>query len=542
MTTHSQSQPEAHFTGDGIPDPLLLASLLGGMDAALFAVDRDGRVTHWNQESERLLGWSAAEALGRRGLGGWAVRETDAADVHDRLLAVTGDSRTGGSPRQVQEFPFVTKDGSRLLVRAQTAAVRDADGRVAGAYCAFSDVHAQLDLERRIALSEALLAGSAWAVLLVDADLRTVALNEAATRALAVSPVEMLGEPLAEFLGSGLQELEGALEHTLSGEPPSEPVELWVTLHEDGSLEDEHGEARGGLPGGRRRCWLSGFLPLGSPLATEPSPLGVAWVFRDVTLERRQSREATRRRFRDGQLNRASRAAADCADPMDAAVVHLEFALAGFADHALLDLVPAARPGSRAGGATTTAATAQGPGCPPGRLDAPAPAGGPGAGAATEPGGRPADPDRPRASGPRARTGAAGGATGEQERGRLVRITEAPGPPGPGSAAAGVPVAYRRGHPALEALDRGVPVRATGGGARGGTARVAAGAPWAVAHRWPGEAMHALCVPLRSRGRVLGVVTFLRGSGRSGFDRADAAFAEDVALRVAAAVDLAACG
>ncbi|NJQ07942.1 GAF domain-containing protein, partial [Streptomyces lonarensis] len=88
-----------------------------------------------------------------------------------------------------------------------------------------------------------------------------------------------------------------------------------------------------------------------------------------------------------------------------------------------------------------------------------------------------------------------------------------------------------------------VPVRATGGGARGGTARVAAGAPWAVAHRWPGDTMHALCVPLRSRGRVLGVVTFLRGSGRSGFDRADAAFAEDVALRVASAVDLAAaCG
>uniref|UniRef100_UPI003B97FC5C PAS domain-containing protein n=1 Tax=Streptomyces lonarensis TaxID=700599 RepID=UPI003B97FC5C len=348
MTTHSQSQPGAHFTGDGIPDPLLLASLLGGMDAALFAVDRDGRVTHWNQEAERLLGWSAREALGRRGLGGWVVRETDAADVQDRLLAVTGDTPAGGSPRQVQEFPFVTKDGSRLLVRAQTAAVRDAAGRVAGAYCAFSDVHAQLDLERRIALSEALLAGSAWSVLLVDADLRTVALNEAATRALAVSPVEMLGEPLAEFLGSGLPELEGALEHALAGEPPAEPVELWVTLHEDGSVEDAHGESRGGLPGGRRRCWLSGFLPLGSPLATEPSPLGVAWVFRDVTLERRQSREATRRRFRDGQLNRAARAAADCADPMDAAVVHLDFALAGFAEHALLDLVPSARPGARA--------------------------------------------------------------------------------------------------------------------------------------------------------------------------------------------------
>nr|WP_227870288.1 PAS domain-containing protein [Streptomyces otsuchiensis] len=500
MTTHSQSQPGARPTGAGIPDPLLLASLLGGMDAALFAVDRDGRVTHWNHEAERLLGWTGAEALGRRGLGGWVVRERDAVDVHDRLLAVTGDGAAAAAARQVQEFPFVTKDGSRLLVRAQTAAVRDSRGSVAGAYCAFSDVHAQLDLERRIALSEALLGGSSWSVLLVDADLRTVALNEPAARALAVTAVETLGEPLAEFLGSGLEELEGALEQALAGDPPPDPVELWVTLHEDGSYEDQDGETRGGLPGGRRRCWLSGFLPLGSPLATEPSPLGVAWVFQDVTPSRRQTREVSRQRFRDGQLNRAARVAAECADPMDAAAVHLDFALAGFAEHALLDVVPASRPGGGGGG---------------GR------AGGGGAGRAGGGAGE----------GP-------GGAAGA--RGRLLRVAETPGLFGPGSASAGVAVAYRRGHPALEALARGGPVRAGGAAGRpAGGAGASAGATWAAAHKWPRDALHALCVPLRSRGRDLGVVTFLRGAGRPGFDRTDATFAEDVALRVAAAVDLA---
>ncbi|CAM5481887.1 PAS domain-containing protein OS=Streptomyces glaucescens OX=1907 GN=SGLAU_15080 PE=4 SV=1 [Streptomyces glaucescens] len=51
--------------------------------------------------------------------------------------------------------------------------------------------------------------------------------------------------------------------------------------------------------------------------------------------------------------------------------------------------------------------------------------------------------------------------------------------------------------------------------------------------------MHALCAVLRSRGRTLGVVTFLRGSGRSAFERSDTAYAEDVAVRIAGALDLA---
>ncbi|MYW30640.1 PAS domain-containing protein, partial [Streptomyces sp. SID2119] len=43
----------------------LLAALLDGMDAALCAFDAGGVVTHWNREAERILGWSAQEAVGR---------------------------------------------------------------------------------------------------------------------------------------------------------------------------------------------------------------------------------------------------------------------------------------------------------------------------------------------------------------------------------------------------------------------------------------------------------------------------------------------
>jgi PAS domain S-box-containing protein len=64
-------------TGPGRDDSDLLAALLDGMDAALCAFGADGTVTHWNREAERILGWPAAEAVGRKGLrGGRCVRRT----------------------------------------------------------------------------------------------------------------------------------------------------------------------------------------------------------------------------------------------------------------------------------------------------------------------------------------------------------------------------------------------------------------------------------------------------------------------------------
>ena len=89
----------------------LLAALLDGMDAALCAFDADGVVTHWNREAERILGWSAAEAVGRQGFAGWAVRRADAGEVEERLLSAM---RAPG--RQVHEFALLTKDGGRVLV------------------------------------------------------------------------------------------------------------------------------------------------------------------------------------------------------------------------------------------------------------------------------------------------------------------------------------------------------------------------------------------------------------------------------------------
>jgi PAS domain S-box-containing protein len=457
--------------------PDLLVALLDGMDAALCAFDADGVVTHWNREAERLLGWTAAEAVGRRGLAGWAARAEDAAEMEARLMGAMD-----APGRQVQEFALVRKDGGRVLVRTQTSAVRpgrggaggEAGGVAVGVYCAFSEVHAQMDLERSIAFSEALCEDAAWGVLLVDADLRPALANGQAARVLRARRSGLLGRPFGELLEQGAEEVESALQHVLAQGSAAVPADVWVTVR---------GEA-GGDPAARRRCLRGAFVRLASPLAEHPVPLGVGWLFQDVTEAKLAEDAASVLRFRDHQLHRASRAAAECEDPMEAATVYLDFALAGFADHALVDLA---------------AAPAE-PGSPPG----------PGA---------PHDAGAP--PGPVQLTRAA------------ATPAEGPGPCLP-AGPHGFPVRYPAGHPALQAVERGGTVRAGCGGV---DPEVAEG--WSVARKWPPGTMHALCTVLRSRGRTLGVVTFLRGGGRRGFTRQDAAYAEDVAVRVAASLDLA---
>ncbi|MFE9678413.1 PAS domain-containing protein [Streptomyces sp. NPDC006259] len=454
-TTDELGPDEPERPGPEGPDGSdLLAALLDGMDAALCAFDADGVVTHWNREAERILGWTTAEAVGRHGFAGWAVREADAEEIEGRLMAAM---RSPG--RQVHEFALVTKDGGRVLVRTQSAAVRGPDGKPAGLYCAFSEVHTQIDLERSIALSEALFENASWGVVLVDADLRPAVVNAHAARALGTGRTAVLGRPLGDLLTRGVEELENALTHVLAEGAPPAPAEMWV------GVRTPDGE--------KRRCWRSGFVRLASPLAEEPVPLGVGWLFQDVTEAKRSEQEASLLRFRTNQLHRAARAAAECEDPAEAATVHLDFALAGFADHAVIDRVAGA---PRADGE---------PGAPP----------------------------------------------------RLVRVAATPsGAPGPSvlTGHAGLPVRYAEDHPVLQCVARAGSVRASAGGAAPDEARA-----WARARLWPEDTAHALCAVLRSRGRTLGVVTFLRTAGRTAFERVDSAYAEDVAVRMAAGLDLA---
>ncbi|MHA6760798.1 PAS domain-containing protein [Streptacidiphilus sp. PAMC 29251] len=444
-------------------DARLLAALLDGMEVGLAAMDRDGVLTHWNREATRMLGWTAEESVGRTGLEGWALRPADAETVRTQLLGASA-----GAPPRVHEFALLTNDGRRVLVRAQAHQVTAPDGRPLGLYFAFSEAGAQVELERSLALAEAMMDEAPTGVVLVDADLRPAAVGDSAARWLDCERNALLGHPLGEVLGDGVQELEAALQHVLATGKPLSGVKLWAALRADPA---------------RRRCWRSEFVRLGSPLGEEPVPLGVAWFFEDVTLHEQSEQEGTVLRFRTTQLRRAGQAAAECEDPMDGAVGYLDFVLAGFADYALLDVVQTPVDEDAPGAGLLRAAVS--------------PIGSAGQEAALEPSGIPA------------RYGEVHPAVRALERAGTVAVSDVPA-----AAAPAAPVA-------------------------GPGAPVAPKPDWALLRHWPSGTVHGLCTALRSRGRTVGVLTFLRGSTRPRFDRADIAYAEDIATRVAAAVDLA---
>ena len=95
------------------------AVLLDKAQDAIAVLDLEDRVTYWNRSSERLYGWSAAEALGRPAgelLRGKTGQPLEASKRVDEKGDWTGELRP------------VTKDGREIVVESWWTLMRDSDG------------------------------------------------------------------------------------------------------------------------------------------------------------------------------------------------------------------------------------------------------------------------------------------------------------------------------------------------------------------------------------------------------------------------------
>lgn len=123
--------------------------LVENMSDGVYFVDRDRRITYWNQGAARLTGFSAAEVVGRTCRSG-VLNHVDSAGTplcQDRcpLKAIMAD----GESRETHVW-MNHKDGARRPVWVRAAPIRDEMGNIIGAVEVFSDDTATVDTHTRL--------------------------------------------------------------------------------------------------------------------------------------------------------------------------------------------------------------------------------------------------------------------------------------------------------------------------------------------------------------------------------------------------------
>jgi len=108
---------------------------------AIVALDRDGRVTLWNNAATRLFGWSAQEVLGEPFP---AVPEDRRAEFED------GRTRSHIGEDVVYETQRRRKDGSLVDVLRSSAAIFDPQGELAGSMGILVDITERKQLEEQL--------------------------------------------------------------------------------------------------------------------------------------------------------------------------------------------------------------------------------------------------------------------------------------------------------------------------------------------------------------------------------------------------------
>ena len=183
-----------------------LTAILGATGTMMIACDLDGTVRVFNSAAERLLGWSAAEVVGRRTPKLWhdadeiAQRATEMSQELGREISADLQvflKEAAGHSEEPQAWTFTRKDGTRLPVQLVVSMIRNASGAVTGILETAQDisqrVRAEYERDRLFELSIDLLC-----VASIDGYFKRV--NPAFSRILGWSEEELLGRPFLSFV------------------------------------------------------------------------------------------------------------------------------------------------------------------------------------------------------------------------------------------------------------------------------------------------------------------------------------------------------
>lgn len=132
-----------HFTSS------FYEKLLDTMYDGVYFVNRDRKITYWNESAKRVSGYSAREAVGSHCFDNLLAP----VDELGRPLCTTGcplnQTMLDGQPRSVEIY-LQHKQGHRVPVSVRALPLRNSDGKIVGAVEVFSNSATRKDTGKRV--------------------------------------------------------------------------------------------------------------------------------------------------------------------------------------------------------------------------------------------------------------------------------------------------------------------------------------------------------------------------------------------------------
>jgi PAS domain S-box-containing protein len=174
-------------SGDG--SSILLAAIVSSSDDAIVSKDLQGYVTSWNEASERLFGFSAAEMIGQH-----ITRIIPRARIAEEDY-VLSRIRAG---LEVDHFETVRqrKDGSLVEISLTVSPIRNGDGQIVGASKIARDITERKRLERDALRLSAIVDSSEDAIVGKDLNGIVESWNAGAERMFGYTAAEAIGRSI----------------------------------------------------------------------------------------------------------------------------------------------------------------------------------------------------------------------------------------------------------------------------------------------------------------------------------------------------------
>ena len=179
----------------------LLAALVKSSEDAIISHSTDFRITSWNRGAERLLGYTAQEALGKRPFELYIPPAGRAAD-QARMIRDLAMIRENPEAMRQLELSVRRKDGAILDTTIVGCGIHDSNGRLIGLSTIMRDVTERKRAEREQAMLAVIVNASSGAIIGFSKDLRITSWNPAAEHLYGYSAGEAIGRGFDLFVSA----------------------------------------------------------------------------------------------------------------------------------------------------------------------------------------------------------------------------------------------------------------------------------------------------------------------------------------------------